>query len=138
MRFLAVMCGRPFVPRSTKLRLGKDPAMRATVAALLGLVLALPLGAGAAPVEGKVMQELVPTGTLRVGVATAPAPTPVFAVQGTSGDTKGVPRDLGIALAKALGVAVEIVTAPTTGELTDALTAGTLDVAFMPADDERR
>jgi polar amino acid transport system substrate-binding protein len=35
-------------------------------------------------------------------------------------------------------VPVEIVTAATTGELTDALTAGTIDIGFMPVDDERR
>lgn len=84
------------------------------------------------------MKELVPTGKLRVGVAYAPAPTPVFVVRDAAGEVRGVPRDLGIALAKAIGVPVEIVVAATTGELTEACCAGALDVAFMPEDEERR
>jgi polar amino acid transport system substrate-binding protein len=85
-----------------------------------------------------VMRELVPTGKLRVGVAFAPAPTPIFVVKDAAGDVHGVPRDLGAALAKALGVPVEFVVAATTGELTDACSAGAIDIGFMPADDERR
>src|SRR5262249_44601094 len=50
----------------------------------------------------------------------------------------GVPRDLGIALAKALGVEAVLAVKATTGELADALTAGAIDIAFMPADDARR
>jgi polar amino acid transport system substrate-binding protein len=85
-----------------------------------------------------VMRELVPTGKLRVGVAFAPAPTPIFVVKDAAGGVHGVPRDLGAALAKALGVPVEFVVAATTGELTDACSAGAIDIGFMPADDERR
>jgi polar amino acid transport system substrate-binding protein len=85
-----------------------------------------------------VMRELVPTGKLRVGVAFAPAPTPIFVVKDAAGDVHGVPRDLGAALAKALSVPVEFVVAATTGELTDACSAGAIDIGFMPADDERR
>ena len=84
------------------------------------------------------MKELVPTGKLRVGVAYAPAPTPVFVARNAAGDVRGVPLDLGIALAKALGVPAEIVVAATTAELTDACSSGAIDVGFMPADDERR
>ena len=84
------------------------------------------------------MRELVPTGRLRVGVAFAPAPTPIFVVKDAAGDVHGVPCDLGAALAKALGVPVEFVVAATTGELTDACSAGAIDIGFMPADDERR
>ena len=50
------------------------------------------------------MQQLVPTGKLRVGVAYAPAPTPIFVAKDAAGDVHGVPRDLGSALAKTLGV----------------------------------
>jgi polar amino acid transport system substrate-binding protein len=84
------------------------------------------------------MKELVPTGRLRVGVAYAPAPTPTFAAKDGAGDVHGVPCDLGSALARALGVEVEMTAAATTGELTDALAAGAIDVGFMPADDARR
>jgi len=84
------------------------------------------------------MQELVPTGKLRVGVAYAPSPTPVFVAKDVNGTVRGVPLDIGTALAKALGVPVELIVAATTGELTDACSAGAIDVGFMPADDERR
>jgi polar amino acid transport system substrate-binding protein len=84
------------------------------------------------------MKDLVPTGKLRVGVAYAPSPTPVFVARESNGEVRGVPRDIGTALAKALGVPIELVVAATTGELTDACSSGAIDVGFMPADDERR
>jgi polar amino acid transport system substrate-binding protein len=73
-----------------------------------------------------------------VGVAYAPSPTPIFVSKDSAGNVRGVPRDLGTALAKSLGVPVEIVVMATTGELTDACSAGAIDIGFMPADDERR
>ena len=106
--------------------------------AFLSLSLALAVGGAAAAVEDNVMKQLVPTGTLRVGVAYAPSPTPIFVARDASGDVHGVPRDLGTALAKTLGVPPELVVKATTGELTDALTAGAIDIGFMPADDARR
>jgi polar amino acid transport system substrate-binding protein len=84
------------------------------------------------------MKQLVPTGKLRVGVAYAPAPTPIFDAKDAGGDVHGVPRDLGSALARALGVEADVVVKATTGELTDALASGAIDIAFMPADDARR
>jgi polar amino acid transport system substrate-binding protein len=110
--------------------------MKAVV--LFGLMPALSIATASAAVEDNVMKQLVPTGKLRVGVAYAPAPTPVFVAKDAAGDVHGVPRDLGIALAKALGVPIEIVVAATTGELTDACSSGAIDIGFMPADDERR
>src|ERR1700756_1136261 len=94
--------------------------------------------AGGAAVDDGVMKQLAPTGKLRVGVAYAPAPTPIFVAKDAGGDVHGVPRDLGSALAKALGVEVDLVVKATTGELTDALASGVIDIGFMPADDARR
>jgi polar amino acid transport system substrate-binding protein len=108
------------------------------VATLLGLMLVLSISTGASAVEDNVIKQLVPTGKLRVGVAYAPAPTPIFVAKDAAGDVHGVPRDLGSALAKSLGVPVEIVVVATTGELTDACSSGAIDIGFMPADDERR
>jgi polar amino acid transport system substrate-binding protein len=108
------------------------------VATLLGLMLVLSIGTGASAVGDDVMKQLVPTGKLRVGVAYAPASTPIFVAKDAVGDVHGVPLDLGIALAKALGVPVEIVVVTTTGELTNACSSGAIDIGFMPADDERR
>ena len=110
--------------------------MRAAV--LLSLLIGLALGGEAAASEESVMRELAPSGKLRVGVAYAPAPTPVFVVKDASGEVHGVPRDLGAALAKGLGVPFEIVVAATTGELTDACSSGAIDIGFMPIDEERR
>jgi polar amino acid transport system substrate-binding protein len=105
---------------------------------LLGLMIVLSISTGASAVGDDVMKQLVPTGKLRVGVAYAPAPTPIFVAKDAAGDVHGVPRDLGSALAKTLGVPVEIVVVATTGELTDACSSGAIDIGFMPADDERR
>jgi polar amino acid transport system substrate-binding protein len=83
-------------------------------------------------------RELTANGKLRVGIAYAPAPTPLFIVKDADGTPRGVTVDLGHALAKEVGVAVEFMVAPNTGELTDALEAGRIDVSFMPVDDERK
>jgi polar amino acid transport system substrate-binding protein len=107
-------------------------------ATLFGLMMALSIATGASAIEGNVIKEFVPTGKLRVGVAYAPAPTPIFVAKDGAGEVHGVPRDLGTALAKALGVPAEIVVVATTGELTEACSSGAIDIAFMPADDERR
>jgi polar amino acid transport system substrate-binding protein len=106
--------------------------------ALFGLMLVLSIGARPAPAADNLMKELVPTGRLRVGVAYASSSTPILVAKDAAGDVRGVPRDLGAALAKALGVPIEVVAMATTGELTEACSAGAIDVGFMPADDERR
>jgi len=84
------------------------------------------------------MNELIPTGKLRVGVAFAPSPSPLFVIKDKDGTLHGVTIDLAGALAQELGVAVEFMAAPNTGELVDALEAGRIDVSFMPVDEERK
>ena len=84
------------------------------------------------------MSELIPTGKLRAGVAFAPSPSPLFVVKDANGAPRGVTVDLAEALAKELGVPLELMVAPNTGELVDALEAGRIDVSFMPIDDERK
>jgi polar amino acid transport system substrate-binding protein len=64
------------------------------VATFLGLMLVPSISMGASAVEDNVMKQLVPTGKLRVGVAYAPAPTPIFVAKDAAGDVHGVPRDL--------------------------------------------
>ncbi len=102
------------------------------------LVLTLALWTGAVSADDSMMKQLVPTGKLRVGVAYAPSPTPVFVVKDSTGEIRGAPKDIGAALAKLLGVPLEYTTVATTGELTDLVATGTIDIGFMPADDERR
>jgi polar amino acid transport system substrate-binding protein len=84
------------------------------------------------------MNELIPTGRLRAGIAFAPMPGALFVVKDTDGTPRGVTVDLANALAKQLDSSVEFMLAPNTGLLTDALAAGEIDVSFMPMDDERR
>jgi polar amino acid transport system substrate-binding protein len=84
------------------------------------------------------MKELIPTGKLRVGVAVAPSASPLFVVKDKDGQPRGVTVDLAHELANELGVPVELMVAPNTGELVDALEAGRIDASFMPVDDERR
>lgn len=88
--------------------------------------------------EGRLAEELTPTGKLRVGVAYAPRATPIFVARGADGPYRGVPLDLGRALAQELGVPMEVFAAATTAELTAACLSGAIDLGFMPADDARR
>jgi polar amino acid transport system substrate-binding protein len=93
---------------------------------------------GAAAYDETMMKELAPTGKLRVGVVAAPAMSAFFVTRDASGQPHGVTVDLGSALAHKLGVPVEFVVAPNSGEITDALAEARIDVAFMPVDEERK
>src|ERR1700712_3323059 len=84
------------------------------------------------------MEQLIPTGKLRVGVAFAPALSALFVVKDANGKPRGVTVDLAADLARTLGVPIEFMVAANTGLLTDATESGAIDVAFMPMDDERR
>jgi polar amino acid transport system substrate-binding protein len=101
------------------------------------MLLAMSIGIAAAA-DATVTNELAPTGKLRLGVAFAPVATALFVIKDAAGAAHGVTVDLGTVLAQALGVPVELLIAPNTGELTDALESGRIDVAFMPIDDERK
>jgi len=81
---------------------------------------------------------LLPAGTLRVGVVCAPT-AGVFFV-GVDGQARphGVTVDLGTDLAHRLDAEPVFDVFPNSGECTDALAAGRIDVAFMPVDDHRR
>jgi polar amino acid transport system substrate-binding protein len=83
-------------------------------------------------------QELVPTGKLRVGIASAPAKSALFVTKDADGKPQGVTVDLGKELASRLGVPIEFFVASGSGELIDAMTSGTIDVTFTPIDEERR
>jgi polar amino acid transport system substrate-binding protein len=84
------------------------------------------------------MQETIPADKVRVGVALAPSASPLFVVKGKDGQPRGVTIDLADELANELGIALELMVAPNTGQLVEALEAGRIDVSFMPVDDERR
>src|ERR1700734_2334243 len=95
-------------------------------------------GAAAAASNEDAMKQLVPTGTLRVGLVVAPSPSAFFVTRDKDGKPHGVTVDLGMALAKQLGVPEKFVIAPNSGEVTDDLAKGSIDVSFMPVDEERK
>jgi polar amino acid transport system substrate-binding protein len=87
--------------------------------------------------DANVMQQLAPTGKLRVAIAVAPSPSAQFAIK--DGDNyKGVAVTLGGALADKLGVPMELIVHQSSGEIQNSADAGRWDVAFLPVDDERK
>jgi polar amino acid transport system substrate-binding protein len=84
------------------------------------------------------VKEIAPTGKLRVGVVHAPVATAFFVTKDADGRPHGVTVDLANELGAKLGLPVEFTVAPNSGEITEATSAGALDVSFMPVDDERR
>lgn len=82
-------------------------------------------------------KELIPTGKLRLGVPIGPDAGIVFASRDASG-RKGVSITLADALAKKLGVPVEFIDYPNSGDVVAAADKNAWDVAFVPADAERR
>ncbi|MCC7346167.1 MAG: transporter substrate-binding domain-containing protein [Variibacter sp.] len=106
----------------------------------MGVAVALLMG-GAAMAQDKsaVLKELAPTGKLRVGIAVGPTGSPLWAIKDPkTGKPAGVTVDLGAALAAKLGVPVEYVVYPSSGEITNAVDRNEWDVGFMPVDDERK
>ena len=80
-------------------------------------------------------KELLPTGKLRVAVAVAPVGSAFWATKDpVSGNPRGVTPDLAEELAKALGVQLELVVLPNSGEIS---TSKAWDVTFLPVDAER-
>jgi polar amino acid transport system substrate-binding protein len=102
-----------------------------------GLMLAL-LFAGSASAQESIMKELAPTGKLRVALVFAPSMSVFFVVKEADGKPRGVTADLAAALGKKFNLPVEAVPYPNSGQATDALEAGQVDVAFMPVDEERK
>jgi polar amino acid transport system substrate-binding protein len=93
---------------------------------------------GSTSANESVMTDLAPTGTLRVGLVFAPVMSTFFVVKDEAGTPRGVTADLGNALAAKLGVPVEFVLYPNSGQVTDAVESGAVDVGFMPVDEQRR
>jgi len=87
--------------------------------------------------DAAVLQELAPTGKLRVAIAVAPSPSAQFAIK--DGDNyRGVAVTLGTALASKLGVPLELIAHSNSGEIQNSADAGRWDVAFLPVDEERK
>ncbi len=87
--------------------------------------------------DAAVLQQLAPTGKLRVAIAVAPTPSAQFAIK-DGADFKGVAVMLGIALAKKLGVEAQIISHQASGEIQNSAADNKWDVAFLPVDEERK
>jgi polar amino acid transport system substrate-binding protein len=95
--------------------------------------------ARAQAVDAAVREQLTPTGKLRVGVAAGLTPgTGNVAIDPAGGRPRGIGAELGMTLARKLGVEVAWVIYLNSGDLTDAGTTGAWDVAFMPVDEARK
>lgn len=105
--------------------------------AACGIILAFCANADNAMANDAVMNQLVPTGTLRVAIAVGPAPSALYAVKDAGGQPRGVAVDLGTALAKKLGKPVQLVEYLASGAITNDADKGVWDVTFMPVDAER-
>jgi polar amino acid transport system substrate-binding protein len=118
-----------------------DRSLRFAAAGVLAFVaiVAFAATAYAQAVDPAVREQLTPTGKLRVGVAAGLTPgTGNVAIDPASGRPQGIGAELGVALARKLGVEVAWITYLNSGDLTDAGTTGAWDVAFMPVDEARK
>lgn len=87
--------------------------------------------------DAAVMQQLAPTGKLRIAIAVSPSPSAQFAIK--DGDTyKGVAVTLGYALTKKLGVPAQLMPHQASGEIQNSASDNKWDVAFLPVDAERK
>ncbi|HVZ54245.1 MAG TPA: transporter substrate-binding domain-containing protein [Pseudolabrys sp.] len=83
------------------------------------------------------LQQIAPTGRLRVGVVTAPAASAFFAVEDGAGAVRGVTLDLLRGFAKILKLPLDVQVYSNSGQVTEAVAGGHCDLAFMPHDAER-
>jgi polar amino acid transport system substrate-binding protein len=81
--------------------------------------------------------EIAPTGKLRVAIGISAAGGAFWSTKTESGGYAGVPVDLGRDMAAQLGVPVEYIAYPNSGQITDAASKGAWDVTFLPQDPER-
>jgi len=82
-------------------------------------------------------KQLAPTGKLRGGVVVAPAGSAFFAIKDGKGAVTGVTVDLLHAFAGSLKLPLDLQVYDNSGQVTDAVTKGECDVAFMPHDAAR-
>jgi polar amino acid transport system substrate-binding protein len=97
----------------------------------VSIMMAGPAGADA------LRDEIAPTGKLRVAIGISPAGGAFWSTKNEAGGYTGVPVDLGKEMAAQLGVPVEYVAYPNSGQITDAVSSGAWDISFLPKDAER-
>jgi polar amino acid transport system substrate-binding protein len=79
-------------------------------------------------------KELAPSGELRGGIVTAPAPSAFFCVNDAKGEPRGVTIDLLRGFAETLKIPLKLQVFANSGQVTDAVASGACDLAFMPRD----
>jgi polar amino acid transport system substrate-binding protein len=84
------------------------------------------------------MKELSPTGKLRVGLVFAPSPGAFFVLKEGDAQARGVTADIAEVLGRKLNLPIAYVLYPNSGQATDAVESGAVDVSFMPVDAERK
>jgi polar amino acid transport system substrate-binding protein len=84
-------------------------------------------------------RELAPTGKLRVAIAVGPSASALWTVRDpATGRPRGVPVELGTAMAQKLGVPVELIEYDSSGKIVEARNQNAWDVTFVPVDDDRK
>jgi len=104
---------------------------------MAGLILGVSMMLAGAASADALKDEIAPTGKLRVAIGISPAGGAFWCTRNEAEGYSGVPVDLGKAMAAQLGVAVEYVAYPNSGQITDAASTGAWDVTFLPKDPER-
>jgi polar amino acid transport system substrate-binding protein len=112
--------------------------MMARLVAVLTFVAAIFLSGPTRAADAQVLQDLAPTGVLRVAIGIGPAPSGFYATEEPSGELRGVSVELGRYLAYKLGVPVVFVRHAASGEIQNSANSGAWDVTFLPVDDERK
>src|ERR1700736_3095044 len=110
-----------------------NPSLPAMAGLILGIAAMTTMPASADALK----DEIAPTGKLRVAIAISPAGGAFWSTKDEAGGYAGVPVDLGKEMAAQLGVPVEYVAYPNSGQITDAASSGAWDVTFLPKDAER-
>jgi polar amino acid transport system substrate-binding protein len=104
---------------------------------LVGFIVAASMMMAAPASADGLKDEIAPTGKLRVGIGISPAGGAYWSNKNEAGVYTGVPVELGKEMAAQLGVPVEYVAYPNSGQITDGAATGAWDVTFLPKDAER-
>jgi polar amino acid transport system substrate-binding protein len=104
---------------------------------IAGLILGVSIMMAGPASADALKDEIAPTGKLRVAIGISPAGGAFWSTKNESGGYAGVPVDLGKEMAAQLGISVEYVAYPNSGQITDAASSGAWDVTFLPKDPER-
>jgi polar amino acid transport system substrate-binding protein len=131
MRFVAGLAGHQIR------RGGRSMSHRLLRLAGLALgVIMMAMPANTVALTDMLKVEIAPTGKLRVAIGISPAGGAFWSTKTETGYA-GVPVDLGKEMAAQLGVPVEYVAYPNSGQITDAAAKNAWDVTFLPKDPER-